>query len=474
MVPCAEAGFPSSGFSAAIHCVRADMTRFPRTDKLLIKNARLVNEGQITDGDLLIHDGRIAKIDTSINAGAGIRVLDAAGAHLLPGMIADQGHFREPGLTHKAGIWSESRAAVAGGITSFMEMPNTLPPTITFGALEDKYAIAAQKSLANYAFYLGATNDNLDVIRSLPPGAACGIKIFMGASTGNMLVDDETTLAGIFRDATTLIATHCESTPLIEKNLKVALEKYGRDIPLSQHPRIRSAEACYRSSSTAIELARAHDAQLHILHLSTAREMELFEPGPIEGKNITAEVCIHFLHFNSDDYGRHGNRIKCNPAIKSPADQQALLKALKDDRLDIIATDHAPHTTEEKASSDYLKAPAGLPLVQDALLAALELHHDGLLSISEIVTKTSHNVATRFGVAERGFLREGYRADLVLVDTRQETEVTQQRVLSKCGWSPFEGTTFRSRIISTLVNGQLAWHENKIIEHDAAERLKFR
>ncbi|MCH8228429.1 MAG: dihydroorotase [Proteobacteria bacterium] len=440
---------------------------------MLIKNARLVNEGQITDGDLLIHNGRIAQIDDSIRAGAGTRVLDAAGAHLLPGMIDDQVHFREPGLTHKAGIWSESRAAVAGGITSFMEMPNTLPPTVTLDALEDKYAIAAHKSLANYAFYLGATNDNLDVIRTLPAGAACGVKIFMGASTGNMLVDNESTLAGIFRDAPTLIATHCESTPLINKNLKIAMEKYGRDIPVQEHPRIRSAQSCYQSSETAIKLARAHDAQLHILHLSTAREMELFEPGPIDGKNITAEVCVHFLHFNSDDYARLGNRIKCNPAIKSPADQLALLTALKDGRLDIIATDHAPHTAEEKASSDYFIAPAGLPLVQDALLALLELHHDEVLSLPEIVRKVAHNVARRFGVVDRGFLREGYWADLVLIDTRQETRVTQARVLSKCGWSPFEGVTFRSRIISTLVNGQLAWHENKIIEHGSAARLAF-
>lgn len=442
-------------------------------DKLLIKNARLVNEGQIAAGDLLIQHGRIAKIDSSISAGPGTRVLDAAGAHLLPGMIDDQVHFREPGLTHKAGIWSESRAAVAGGITSFMEMPNTLPPTVTLDALEDKYAIAADKSLANYAFYLGATNDNLAVIRALPPGTACGIKIFMGASTGNMLVDNERTLAGIFRDAPTLIATHCESTPLINRNLEIALEKFGREIPVTEHPRIRSAQACYLSSATAIELAREHDAQLHILHLSTAQEMALFETGPIEGKNITTEVCVHYLHFTSDDYARLGNRIKCNPAIKSPADRLALLKALKDGRLDIIATDHAPHTTEEKAVSDYLKAPAGLPLVQDALLATLELHHDGVLSLTEIVRKTAHNVATRFGVAERGFLREGYWADLVLVDTRQTTRVTQARVLSKCGWSPYQGITFRSRILSTLVNGHLAWHENKIIEHNSAARLKF-
>ena len=442
-------------------------------NSLLIKNARMVNEGNMTNGDLMIRRGRIEKIDSSIDADDSIPVLDAGGAFLLPGMIDDQVHFREPGLTHKAGIWSESRAAVAGGITSFMEMPNTLPPTVTVEALEDKYTIAAQKSLANYAFYLGATNDNLDQIRSLPPGAACGVKIFMGASTGNMLVDNENTLAGIFRDAPTLIATHCESTPVIQKNLKSALEKYGREIPLTEHPLIRSAEACYQSSQTAIALAREHDAQLHVLHLTTAREMELFEPGPIEGKSITAEVCVHHLHFCSDDYPQLGNLIKCNPAIKTAADRAALRTALKDGRLDIIATDHAPHTAEEKASSDYLTAPAGLPLVQDALLSVLEFYHDGVLSLEEIVTKTAHNVAKRFGVAERGFLREGYWADLVIVDTDSTTEVTRDGVLSKCGWSPFEGSTFRSRIASTIINGEMCWHDGHIIETDAATRLQF-
>ena len=442
-------------------------------NSLLIKNARMVNEDRTTNSDLLIRRGRIEKIDSSIEANDAIPVLDADGALLLPGMIDDQVHFREPGLTHKAGIWSESRAAVAGGITSFMEMPNTLPPTTTVEALEDKYAIAAQKSLANYAFYLGATNDNLDQIRSLPPGAACGVKIFMGASTGNMLVDNETTLAGIFRDAPTLIATHCESTPLIQKNLKAALEKYGREIPLTKHPAIRSAEACYLSSQTAIALAREHDAQLHVLHLTTAREMELFEPGPIEGKSITAEICVHHLHFCSDDYPRMGNLIKCNPAIKTADDRSALRTALKDGRLDIIATDHAPHTTEEKASSDYLTAPAGLPLVQDALLSVFELYHDGVISLEDIVTKTAHNVAKRFGVLERGFLREGYWADLVIVDPQATTEVTRNNVLSKCGWSPFEGNTFRSRIVSTIINGELSWHGGNILENKAAARLQF-
>ena len=443
-------------------------------ETLLIKNARMVNEGEIHMGDLLIRNGRIAKIASSISAPAQCVVLEAAGAHLMPGMIDDQVHFREPGLTHKAGIWSESRAAVAGGITSFMEMPNTLPPTVTLDALEDKYAIAAEKSLANYAFYLGATNDNLDVIRSLPAGAACGVKIFMGASTGNMLVDNEETLAGIFRDSPVLIATHCESTPQIQENLNRAIAKYGRDIPLSQHHLIRSAEACYQSSTTAVALAREFDAQLHVLHLTTAKEMELFAPGPIEGKSITAEVCVHHLHFCSDDYARLGNQIKCNPAIKTADDRAALRKALKDGRLDIIATDHAPHTAEEKASTDYLKAPAGLPLVQDAMLSVLELFHDGVLSLEEIVTKTAHNVAVRFGVRDRGYLREGYWADLVIVDTEKFTEVKQENVLSKCGWSPFEGKNFRSRIVTTLVNGAMSWHDGAIVENHAAGRLEFK
>ena len=440
---------------------------------LLIKNARLVNEGSIRNGDLLVRNGRIEKIDPSIAAEHSTEVIDAAGAWLLPGMIDDQVHFREPGLTWKAGIWSESRAAAAGGITSFMEMPNTKPATVTLEALEHKYAIGGKKSLVNYAFYLGATNDNLDVIRSLQPGAAAGIKIFMGASTGNMLVDNEKTLAGIFRDARALIATHCESTPLIQRNLDAALEKYGREIPVTEHPNIRSAEACYRSTCLALSLAREHAAPLHVLHLSTAREMELFEPGPMEGKLITAEICVHFLHFSADDYPRLGNRIKCNPAIKTPDDRKGLLAALKDGRLDIVATDHAPHTTEEKASRDYLEAPAGLPLVQDALLSVLELHHDGELSLEEIVTLTAHNPARRFRVRERGFLREGYWADLVLVDTEKETPVTRERVLSKCGWSPFEGETFRSSVLATFVNGRPVWQNGHILESGAAARLEF-
>ncbi len=442
-------------------------------DKILIKNARLVNEGSVSEGDLLVHGDRISRIDRSIAAGDGAEVIDANGALLLPGMIDDQVHFREPGLTYKAGIWSESRAAAAGGITSFMEMPNTNPATVTLEALEDKYAIGARKSLVNYSFYLGATNDNLEIIRALEPGKAAGIKIFMGASTGNMLVDNEKTLAGIFRDAPALIATHCESSPMIQQNLDVALARYGPEIPVTEHPNIRSAEACYQSTLVAQSLAREHQAPLHVLHLSTAKEMELFEPGPMEGKLITGEVCVHFLHFNADDYPRLGNLIKCNPSIKTAADQAAIIRALKDGRLDIIATDHAPHTREEKASSNYLKAPSGLPLVQDALLCVLELCHDGVLSLEEVALRTAHNPAIRYKVRERGFLREGYKADLVLVDTDSATEVSNDNALSKCGWTPFAGETFRSRVLTTFVNGKAVYRDGGIIEAGAAERLEF-
>jgi dihydroorotase len=443
------------------------------SERLLITNAQLVNEGGIIPGDLLIAKGRIERCGGQIAAPANTPVIDAGGCHVLPGVIDDQVHFREPGLTHKGDIGSESRAAVAGGITSYMEMPNTLPPTVTLEALEAKYAIAARSSAANYAFYLGATNDNLDVVRALDPCAAAGLKVFMGASTGNMLVDREETLAGIFRDSPVIIATHCESTPRIQHNLQAAMARYGRNIPVSEHPLIRDAEACYQSSSLAVGLAREHGAQLHVLHLTTAREMELFAPGPIDGKSITAEVCVHHLLFSSEDYAALGNLIKCNPAVKSAADRAALRQALVSGRLDIIATDHAPHTREEKAASDYLAAPSGLPLVQDALLAALELFHDGLLSLPDIVTKTAHNPARRFAVRERGFLREGYHADLVMVDTRAHTEVRQQDVLSRCGWSPFLGKRFRSRIACTLVNGVLAWQDGKLVEQRAAQRLQF-
>jgi dihydroorotase len=441
--------------------------------RFLIKNALLVNEGQIAEGDLLVAKGRIEKCGGSIATPPGAEVFDAAGLHLFPGMIDDQVHFREPGLTHKGDIGSESRAAVAGGITSFMEMPNTSPPTLTHDALEEKYTIASRTAAANYAFYLGASNDNLEQVRTLDPLAAAGVKVFMGSSTGNMLVDNEHTLAGIFRDSPVIITTHCESTPRIQQNLQLAMQKYGKDIPLSEHPNIRDAECCYQSSRLAVELAQTHGANLHVLHLTTAREMELFAPGPIEGKTITAEVCVHHLYYSSEDYATRGNTIKCNPAIKAPADRAALRKALLEGRLDIIATDHAPHTAQEKSSPDYLSSPSGLPLVQDALQVLLDLSVDGVLGLTDIVTKTAHNPAKRFQVKERGFLREGYYADLVLVDLSGHTEVTSGRVLSRCGWSPFEGTTFRSRIARTWVNGSLAFDGDRVIEHGAAMRLQF-
>lgn len=439
----------------------------------VIRNARLVNEGTISESDVLLQAGRIEKIAADIPAPANAVVFDAGGRHLLPGMIDDQVHFREPGLTHKGDFFSESRAAIAGGVTSYMEMPNSKPPTTNREQLLWKNARAAETSAANYAFYFGATNDNIDEIRALDPSLTCGLKVFMGASTGNMLVDNESTLNAIFQDSPVLIATHCESTPMILANIKTAVEKYGKNIPVTEHARIRSAEACYVSSELAVALAKKHGAQLHILHVSTARELDLFQPGPIEGKNITAEACVHFLHFDDSQYETYGNLIKCNPAIKSAEDQAALFAAISDGRLDIIATDHAPHTLEEKHSGDYLSAPSGLPLVQDVLVAALETVHDGKLDLHTVVRGVTHNPAKRFNVIERGFIREGYHADLVLVDMHGTTEVTRDRVLSRCGWSPFEGRRFRSSIDAVWVNGALAYDGEQVIEHGAAERLQF-
>ncbi len=439
----------------------------------VIRNALLVNEGQISESDVLLRNGRIEKIAADIQAPAGAVVVDADGRHLLPGMIDDQVHFREPGLTHKGDFYSESRAAIAGGVTSYMEMPNSNPATTNHEQLQWKYARAAEVSAANFGFYFGATNDNIEDIKSLDPSMACGVKVFMGASTGNMLVDNESTLTAIFRDSPILIATHCESTPMIMANIKKAMAKYGKNIPVTEHANIRSAEACLASSELAVALAKKYQAQLHVLHLTTARELDLFEPGPIEGKSITAEACVHFLHFDDSDYEQYGNLIKCNPAIKSAADQAALFAAISDGRLDIIATDHAPHTSEEKAEDNYLTAPSGLPLVQEVLVAALELVHDGKLDLHTVMNAITHNPARRFSVVERGFIREGYYADLVLVDMNGTTEVTRERVLSRCGWSPFEGRTFQSRIDAVWVNGALAFDGKKVIEHGAAQRLEF-
>ncbi|MBN8739639.1 MAG: dihydroorotase [Lysobacterales bacterium 69-70] len=438
----------------------------------LIRNAELVNEGNRRVADVRLRDGRIETIAAELGARSDETVLDAAGHWLLPGMIDDQVHFREPGLEHKADFATESRAAVAGGITSYMEMPNSKPTTTTLEALEDKYARAAAKSAANHAFYLGATNDNLEVIRALDPRAACGIKIFMGASTGNMLVDDPATLDAIFRDAPTIVVTHCEDTPTIEANLAKERERYGDAIPVERHPYIRSREACLKSSTLAVELARRHGTRLHILHVTTADELALFASGPLRGKRITAETCVHFLQFSERDYPRLGNWMKCNPAIKSESDRLAIVAALRDGRIDVLATDHAPHTLAEKALP-YEQAPSGLPLVQFALQCALEQAFDGTIPLERIVESLTHAPAELFQVKQRGYLREGYFADLVLVDPRRAHTVRREEVLSRCGWSPFEGHTFRSSIAATWVNGQRVWDGQRVDDTVRGMRLEF-
>jgi dihydroorotase len=438
----------------------------------LIANAELVNEGRRRRADLRIRGGRIAEIGEGLAARAGEQLFDAAGLWLLPGMIDDQVHFREPGLTHKADIESESRACVAGGITSYMEMPNTKPPATDHAALEAKYARAAEVSRVNYAFYLGATNDNLDAIRTLDPKSAPGIKVFMGASTGNMLVDDPATLDAIFREAPVPIITHCEDTPMILANEEAARARWGEDIPPEQHPLIRSREACIKSTRLAISLAQRHGTRLHVLHISTAEECALFEPGPVAGKRITAETCVHFLHFSDADYARLGHLIKCNPAIKTAGDRAAITLALAEGRLDVLATDHAPHLAAEKAQP-YVRAPSGLPLVQYALQCALERVFDGELRLERVVEASMHAPAILFDVRERGFLREGYHADLVLVDPHTPHTVRASEVLSKCGWTPFDGYTFRSTIAATFVNGQLAWRDGRLDDGVRGRRLEF-
>ncbi|HEY4091961.1 MAG TPA: dihydroorotase [Luteibacter sp.] len=443
------------------------------TDAWLIKNAELVNENKRFVADVRIRDGKIATIAQGLEKERDEEVIDARGLLLLPGMIDDQVHFREPGLTQKADIASESRACAAGGITSFMEMPNTKPPALDRDSLEYKYELAAKSSVVNYAFYMGASNDNLEHIRSLDPKAAPGVKVFMGASTGNMLVDNPETLDAIFKYTPVPIITHCEDTPMIDANLAKAHEKYGEDIPVWEHPNIRSREACIKSTRLAISLAKKHNTRLHVLHISTADELALFEPGPIEGKRITAETCVHFLHFGGKaDYEEKGSLIKCNPAIKEASDREAITKALAEGRLDVLATDHAPHLLEEKAQK-YDKAPSGLPLVQFALQAALERVVEGKLTLERVVETVCHNPAKLFSVENRGFLREGYAADLVLVDPNKKHTVTREEVLSKCGWSPFEGTTFSSSIASTFVNGQRVFDGKHVDGSVHGQRLTF-
>ena len=442
------------------------------TTTWMLKNAVVVNEGRCVATDVFIKNGRIERIGGGVDNGAAVREIDLDGAWLLPGMIDDQVHFREPGLEHKGDIASESRAAVAGGITSYMEMPNCTPQTINNEALLNKHARAAARSMANYAFYLGATNDNLQDIKSVDTAKACGIKVFMGASTGNMLVDDERTLENIFAHSPLLIATHCEDTPTILANEARAKEQFGDAIPIGQHPSIRSAEACYKSSSLAVSLAKRFGSRLHVLHLTTARELSLFEPGPLAGKRITAEACVHHLFFNDTWYAPLGADIKCNPAIKTRTDQLAIKQAVRDDRIDVIATDHAPHTREEKAA-DYLAAPSGLPLVQHALLTLLEHVKAGELTIEQVAQKTAHAPATLFDVAERGFVREGYWADLVVIDPNATTVVDDEPVYAKCGWTPFRGMTFHSRITHTFVNGALAYANGEFDEALRGRPLTF-
>ncbi|MCB0584274.1 MAG: dihydroorotase [Phaeodactylibacter sp.] len=439
---------------------------------ILIKGARIVNRGKITPADVLVKGGFIERIGPSIDAHADIEI-NAEGKYLLPGIIDDQVHFREPGLTHKANLYTEPRAAVAGGVTSYMEMPNTKPPALTQELLQQKYDIAARNSLANYSFFMGASNDNLEEVLKTDARSVCGVKVFMGSSTGNMLVDDERTLDGLFSQVPMLIATHCEDEATIRANEQAYREKYGENVPVKYHPDIRSVEGCYKSSSLAVELAKKHNTRLHILHISTAKELGLFRNDiPLEQKRITSEVCVHHLYFNSGDYGRLGTQIKCNPAIKSAENQEALFPALLDNRLDIIATDHAPHTWEEKQNS-YFKAPSGVPLVQHSLNVMLEFYHQGKITLERIVEKMCHAPAACFGVEKRGFLEEGYWADLVLVDLEKEWKVSKDNIHYKCGWSPFEGHAFRGKVESTIVSGHLAYHEGRFDEGKRGERLSF-
>jgi dihydroorotase len=441
-------------------------------NKLLITNARLVNEGETRDADVLIKGDRIEKIGTGIAANGDTDVLDAGGKLLLPGMIDDQVHFREPGLTNKGDLATESAAAVAGGITSFMDMPNVNPQTTNRAALADKYKIAEGRCSANYGFYLGATNRNIEEIKALQVGEACGIKAFMGASTGDMLVDNPEALDKLFEHAPVIVLTHCEHSPTIRDNEAKAKAEFGEDVPMSEHPNIRSANACLLSSSQAVDLARRHDSLLHVLHLTTAIEMGLFSKGHRNEKRITAEVCVHHLWFDESRYKDLGTRIKCNPAIKTADDRAALIKAVNEDRIDIIATDHAPHTIAEKGKS-YFKAPAGLPLVQHVMLCLFDLAKDGQLNYEQIVDKTSHAVADIFGVVDRGYVREGYFADLVLMDPAKPYTVESANLLAKCHWSPFEGHTFGSSVDTTIVNGNIVYAGGELTGEIAGQRLEF-
>ena len=438
----------------------------------LIKNATIINEGEQFVADVYIKNKRIEKIGSNLQIPNAIEI-NAEGKYLLPGFIDDQVHFREPGLTHKAEIYTEAKAAVVGGITSFMEMPNTVPNTLSQKLLADKYAIGAKKSLANYSFFMGASNDNLEEVLKTDVKNVCGIKVFMGSSTGNMLVDNEKTLEGIFANAPTLVATHCEDEATVRKNLEIFKEKYGQNLTIEMHPLIRDEEACYLSSSFAVTLAKKHQTRLHILHISSGKETYLFDNHlPLKNKKITAEACIHHLWFSDKDYAEKGNWIKWNPAIKTEADKNQILNAVLEDRIDVIATDHAPHTIAEKEQV-YSKAPSGGPLVQHAFNALFEMYHQGKISLEKIVEKTAHNLAICFQIKDRGFIREGYFADLVLVDLKANYTVSKENILSKCGWSPFEGQKFNSQITHTFVSGHLAYADGKFDESKLGERLVF-
>lgn len=438
----------------------------------VITNARIVNEGKLFEGDVLIRGNRIEKIGNALST-TKAHVVDAQGHFLLPGVIDDQVHFREPGLTHKATIYTEAKAGVAGGVTSFMEMPNTVPPVFTQQLLEEKYQIAARTSLGNYSFFMGASNDNLEEVMKTDLKNVCGLKIFMGSSTGNLLVDDEKVLEGIFSKFPSLIATHCEDEFTIRKNTEEFRARYGDKMPIRFHPQIRTEEACYKSSSFASALAKKYGTRLHILHISTAKETNLFDNTlPLEKKKITAEACIHHLWFNDYDYDRLGTFIKWNPAIKKESDQLEIFRALLDDRIDVIATDHAPHTLEEK-NNGYFQAPSGGPLIQHSLVAMMEFYHEKKISIEKIVQKMAHNPAILFQIKDRGFIREGYFADLVLVDPGKSWRVEKSNILAKCGWSPFERHTFKSSVTKTWVSGHLAYEDGKFNESKRGERLTF-
>ena len=438
----------------------------------LIKNASIVNEGIIFTSDVLIEEDKIREISENIETKADITI-DATGKYLIPGVIDDQVHFREPGLTHKANIYTESKAAIAGGITSFMEMPNTNPQALTQELLEEKFKIAERDSLANFTFFMGVSNNNLEEVLKTDPKTVGAIKIFMGSSTGDMLVDDLNVLEEIFSKSPMLIAVHCEDENTIQKNIKAVKEKYGEEVPISEHPNIRSAEACYKSSSMAVSLAKKHNSRLHVFHISTEKEIELFNNSiPLKDKRITAEVCIHHLWFDESKYEDKGTLIKWNPAVKKESDRKALFQALLDDKLDVIATDHAPHTLEEKDST-YFNAPSGGPLVQHALPAMLEFYKNGDISLERVVEKMCHNPAICFQIEKRGFVKEGYFADLVLVDLEKPWEVTKENILYKCGWSPFEGEIFNSTITHTFVNGHIAYEYGSFDESKKGKRLKF-